>query len=285
MIRRELKEILLEVGYNLYEAVKWGWRPYIILITLLPLNLNGQSTEESQKRVKVMEKREMERSTITVPPTTPIERGNTILRPRVYQPYYYHPQQWGYNPYWNPYRSWDGRTYILTNDTSKLSPTPPLRISFGILSEVTTPNPNTISPYLIIGREGFLILQYHVSLPNTIPHYHNIYSWEVEQWGDEPMGTPMEVEEFFFGFGRNHKRVSVFLGMGFYKFTTWDAFFDETYTLASYRQGGIYTINEQEIRNINSKIGLIYGFQRWELMTQISMGMDVRFGMGIGLKL
>ena len=260
----------MEIGNNIWEARKNGWFPYFLLIFLFTNITYGQSTERTQKQQKVIEKRE--RST-----------SNTIP-PRV-RPYYYQPQQWGYNPYWNPNRNWDGRTYILTNDTSKTSPTPPLRLSVGVLSEVTTQHPNTFSPYLTIGGKNFLLLQYHYSLPNTIPHYHNIYPWEVEEWGDLQLGTPRERRELVIALGTTHRRVSPYIGMGFYKISEWDAFFDETYTLSPYRELGMYTINERVYNGISAKVGMIYGFQMWEILTQISMGREIRIGIGVGLKL
>jgi hypothetical protein len=279
----KIKKFILKIGYNMYKSMVSGFLPYIILL-LISNNIYGQSTEKSQKQQKVIEKREQPQSST---PTTSNPPSNTILTPRVrtYRPYYYHPQQWGYNPYWNPYRSWDGRTYILTNDTSNLSPIPPLRFSLGVLSEVTTQNPNTLSPYLTIGRKNFLLLQYHSSLPNTIPHYNNIYRWEVEEWGDEPLGNPKEQSELVIALGTTNRKLSPYIGMGFYTLTKWDAFFDETYTLSPYRELGMYTINEETISGINAKIGLLYGFQRGEILTQISLGQHIRFGIGIGLKL
>ena len=279
--KKKLCKWIMEIGNNIWEARKNGWFPYFLLIFLFTNITYGQSTERTQKQQKVIEKREQtQRSTPT----------NTILPPRpprvrAYRPYYYQPQQWGYNPYWNPNRSWDGRTYILTNDTSKTSPTPPLRLSVGVLSEVTTQNPNTFSPYLTIGGKTFLLLQYHYSLPNTIPHYDNIYPWEVEEWGDELMGTPMERRELVIALGTTHRRISPYIGMGFYKISEWDSFFDETYTLSSRSEGGLYTINERVYNGISAKVGMIYGFEIWEILTQISMGRELRIGIGIGLKL
>mgnify|MGYP001049660586 CR=1 FL=1 len=282
--KKKLCKWIMEIGNNIWEARKNGWFPYFLLIFLFTNITYGQSTEKTQKQQKVIQKRE--RST----PSTSNTPSNTILPPRpprvrAYRPYYYQPQQWGYNPYWNPNRSWDGRTYILTNDTSKTSPTPPLRLSVGVLSEVTTQNPNTFSPYLTIGGKTFLLLQYHYSLPNTIPHYDNIYPWEVEEWGDELMGTPMERRELVIALGTTHRRISPYIGMGFYKISEWDSFFDETYTLSSRSEGGLYTINERVYNGISAKVGMIYGFEIWEILTQISMGRELRIGIGIGLKL
>lgn len=268
--KKKLCKWIMEIGNNIWEARKNGWFPYFLLIFLFTNITYGQSTERTQKQQKVIEKRE--RST-----------SNTIP-PRV-RPYYYQPQQWGYNPYWNPNRNWDGRTYILTNDTSKTSPTPPLRLSVGVLSEVTTQHPNTFSPYLTIGGKNFLLLQYHYSLPNTIPHYDNIYPWEVEEWGDLQLGTPRERRELVIALGTTHRRISPYIGMGFYKISEWDAFFDETYTLSSPRDLGMYTINERVYNGISAKVGMIYGFQMWEILTQISMGREIRIGIGVGLKL
>lgn len=279
--KKKLCKWIIEIGNNIWEARKNGWFPYFLLIFLFTNITYGQSTEKTQKQQKVIEKRERSTPIISNTPS------NTIRSPRVraYRPFYYQPQQWGYTPYWNPNRSWDGRTYILTNDTSKISPTPPLRISVGVLSEVTIQNPNTFSPYLTIGGKNFLLLQYHFSTPNTIPHYNNIYPWEVEEWGDLPMGTPMEREELVLALGTTHRRISPYIGMGFYKISEWDSFFDETYILSSLNEGGLYTINERIYRGISAKVGMIYGFQIWEILTQISMGREIRIGMGIGLKL
>jgi hypothetical protein len=284
----KIKKFILEVGENIYKAVEMGWFPYFILLLLLTSPIYGQSSERTQKQAKVIEQR-----TQSNPQWNPNNNTNNNRPynrpPQVYRPYYYNPNIYGYTPYWNPYRSWDGREYIITTDNSKASPQPPMRVSIGVLSEVTTQQP-TVSPYLILGGNSFLIFQYHIGGWNSYPHYDNIYQWEVDEWEDEPMGNPTQRKEFVIGLGTSYGRLSPFVGFGFGRETQWDAYKDETYTLSSLRDLGIYTINEDRNPSNSIKVGTLYGWDRWELMAQLSVpygsyNSGLRFGLGIGIKL
>ena len=197
---------------------------------------------------------------------------------RVYQPYYYNPYLY---PYWNPYRTWDNRTYIVTSDNSLTSPNPPLRVSVGVLSEVTTHQP-TLSPYMTLGGESFVLLQYHFSLSTPYPYYPNIYTWEVESWGDESHGVQSNRNEFVIGVGKAMGRFSPFVGMGFGRVKEVDGYFDETYTLST---SGLYGINQRIERVKTIKIGTIYQWKSIESLGQISLGREFRIGLGIGIKL
>jgi hypothetical protein len=286
----KVKLILLKMGYNLYEAVKWGWVPYLLLLSV---SLHGQSSERTQKQAKVIEHRQQSQSNQTTY-TQGYQQGytrgyndnfNNGFRGRT--PYYYDPTIWGYTPYWNPYRRWNGREYIITKDNDKVSPRPPMRISVGVLSEVTTQQ-STLSPYLVLGTKTFGFIQYHMGGLNNYPYYNNIYPWEVEAWEDESMGLLRQRRELVLGIGSSVERVSPFVGIGFGMEKEWDSFFDETYTLSS---TGIYTISERSTTIASIKVGTMYHWDRWEIMTQLSIpyGMDLqtgmRLGLGMGLKL
>jgi hypothetical protein len=291
MDKQRIKRFILEVGENIYKAVQMGWFPYFVLLLLLTSPIYGQSSERTQKQAKVIEQRTQSTQRYTPHNNQNNNWNRTPNRrvQRIYQPYYYNPMVWGYTPYWNPYRSWDGREYIITTDNSKTSPQPPMRASIGVLSEVTTQQP-TVSPYLIIGGKSFLIFQYHIGGSNSYPHYDNIYQWEVDEWEDEPMGNPTQRKEFVIGLGTSYGRLSPFVGFGFGRETQWDAYKDETYTLSSIRDLGIYTINEDRNPSNSIKVGTLYGWDRWELMAQLSVpygsyNSGLRFGLGIGLKL
>jgi len=285
-----IKKFILEVGYNIYKAWEMGWYPFFIFILLLSTPTYGQGTERSQKQAKVIEQRTQ--STQRYTPNTNSNDNYTPNRriQRTYRPYYYNPYVYGYTPYWNPNRNWDGRDYIITTDNNRIqSQRNPLRVSIGVLSEVTTQQP-TVSPYLILGGKSFLILQYHIGGWNSYPHYDNIYQWEVDEWEDEPMGNPTQRKEFVIGLGTSYGRLSPFVGFGFGRETQWDAYKDETYTLSSIRDLGIYTINEDTNPSNSIKVGTLYGWDRWELMAQLSVpygsyNSGLRFGLGIGLKL
>jgi hypothetical protein len=66
---------------------------------------------------------------------------------------------------------------------------------------------------------------------------------------------------------------------------------DETYTLSSIRDLGYYSINERKQTKANIKLGMLYGWERFEGMVQLSMfeglslGDGLRIGMGLGIKL
>lgn len=291
MDKQRIKRFLLEVGENIYKAVQMGWFPYFILLLLLTNTTYGQSSERTQKQMKVMEKRTQ--STQRYTPNT--NRNDNYIQSRrrvqrIYRPYYYNPLVWGYTPYWNPYRSWDGREYIITTDNSKVSPTPPLRISVGVLSEVTTQQP-TVAPYLTIGQRTFAIFQYHWGGWNSFPYYDNIYQWEVEEWEDEFINTQTQRREFVIGVGTTIKRVSPFIGVGFPTITKWDIYEDETFTLSSPQDLGYYSINERRQTKANIKLGMLYGWERFEGVVQISafeglsLGDGLRIGIGLGIKL
>lgn len=282
----KIKKFILEVGENIYKAWEMGWYPFFLFTLLLFSSpIYGQGTERAQKQAKVIEQR-----TQSKPQYTPNNNQNQNWRPnnrpiRVYQPYYYDPMVYGYTPYWNTNRSWDNRTYIITTDENRIpSQRPPLRVSFGVLSEVTTQTP-TFSPYLTIGGESFLLLQYHLSIPSSYPYYDNIYPWEVEEWEDEYIGTALDRREFVIGFGKSVKRFSPFIGLGIGKRTQWDTYKDETYILSPIREGGYYRINETSQTDISAKVGTMYGWEWVEMITQISFGKELRFGLGIGIKL
>ena len=284
-----IKRFILEVGYNIYKAWEMGWYPFFIFILLLSTPTYGQGTERAQKQAKVIENRTQ--STQRYTPNTNQNDNRPYNRPmRVYRPYYYNPNIYGYTPYWNPYRSWDGREYIITTDNSKVSPQPPLRVSIGVLSEVTTQQP-TISPYLILGGKTFLMTQYHWGGWNSFPHYDNIYQWEVEEWEDEFINTQTQRREFVIGLGTTIKRISPFVGVGFPTIKKWDIYMDETYTLSSPRDLGYYSINERKQTKANIKLGMIYGWERFEGIVQLSMfeglslGDGLRLGIGLGIKL
>ena len=276
----KIKEFILEVGRNIYKAWENGFYPFFILL-LLTSNLSyGQGTERAQKQAKVIEQRQQSKPQYNNP-----NNNYRPLPPRVYTPYYYNPMVWGYTPYWNTNRRWDNRTYIVTTDENRIqSQRPPLRFSFGVLSEVTTQTP-TFSPYLTIGGESFILLQYHLSLPSTYPYYDNIYPWEVQQWEDEYISPSLQRREFVIGFGKSVKRFSPFIGLGIGKRTQWDTYKDETYILSPLRENGYYRINQTSQTNLSAKVGTMYGWEWIEMITQLSFGKEIRFGLGIGIKL
>lgn len=275
-----IKKFILEVGYNLYESWKNGWYPFFIILLLLSTQSYGQSSERTQKQAKVIEQRTQ--ST----PQRNNNQNNNWNRPtqRVYTPYYYDPY---FHPYWNPYRRWDNRTYIVTTDANRIqSQRPPLRASVGVLSEVTTQQP-TISPYLILGGKTFLITQYHFGGGNPSIYYDNIYQWEVDEWEDEFVKTTQQRREFSIGVGTTIKRFSPFIGMGFPTITKWDIYKDETYTLAPQQDLGWYSINRDRETKTNLKFGVLYGWDSFEAILQLSSfeGDGLRLGLGIGIKL
>jgi len=280
-----IKKFILEVGYNIYKAWEMGWYPFFIFILLLSTPTYGQGTERSQKQAKVIEQRTQ--STQRYTPNTNSNDNYTPNRriQRTYRPYYYNPYVYGYTPYWNPNRNWDGRDYIITTDNNRIqSQRNPLRVSIGVLSEVTTQQP-TISPYLILGGKTFLMTQYHWGGWNSFPHYDNIYQWEVEEWEDEFINTQTQRREFSIGLGTTIQRVSPFVGVGFPTITKWDIYMDETYTLSSPRDLGYYSINERKQTKANIKLGMLYGWERFEGIVQLSLGDELRFGIGLGIKL
>ena len=275
----------MEVGENIYKAWEMGWYPFFLFLLLLTSPLYGQNTERAQKQVKVIEKRTQSRPTYT-PNNNRNQNRQIPQNQRIYRPYYYNPIVWGYTPYWNPYRSWDGREYIITTDNSITSPKPPLRVSVGVLSEVTTQQP-TISPYLILGGKTFLITQYHFGGGNPSIYYNNIYQWEVDEWEDEFVKISQQRREFVIGLGTTIKRVSPYIGMGFPTITQWDIYKDETYTLSSQSDLGYYSINKEVRTKMNLKFGVLYGWDSFETLLQISSfgGDGLRIGLGIGIKL
>ena len=280
---KRFKEGLNEVGYNLYEAWKNGWYPFFIILLLISTQSYGQSSEKAQKQAKVIEQR-----TQSTPQYQTPQRPTYNPRPqRVFTPYYYNPMVWGYSPYWNPYRRWDNRTYIVTTDDSRIkSQTPPLRVSVGVLSEVTTQQP-TIAPYLVLGGRTFLMTQYHFGEGNSFPYYPNIYQWEVDEWEDEFINTQIQRREFSIGLGTTIKRFSPYVGVGFPTITKWDIYKDETHTLSSPRDLGYYSINKDRETKTNLKLGVLYGWDSFEALLQLSSfgGDGLRLGLGIGIKL
>ena len=281
---KRFKEGLNEVGYNLYEAWKNGYYPFFIILLLISTQSYGQSSEKAQKQAKVIERREQSTPQYQTP-----QRPSYNPRPqRIYTPYYYDPY---FHPYWNPYRRWDNRTYIVSSDrTPRQSQRPPLRVSVGVLSEVTTHQP-TIAPYLILGGKTFLISEYHWGGGNSFPYYPNIYQWEVDEWEDEFINTQTGRREFSIGLGTTIKRVSPFIGVGFPTITKWDIYKDETHTLSSPRDLGYYSINKDTETKTNLKLGVLWGWDSFETLLQISsfeglsFGDGLRLGLGIGIKL
>lgn len=257
----------------------------LLLLWILPTLAFSQSqTESSQKQDKVIEQR-----TQSQPQWNPNNNNNNQNwrphPPMVYHPYYYNPMVWGYTPYWNTNRRWDRRKYIVTTDETLIqSQRPPIRFSFGMLSEPTTQTP-TISPYLTIGGESFLLLQYHFFLPSPYPYYDNIYSWEVQEWEDEYIGTALERREFVVGFGKSVKRFSPFIGLGIGTITSYDTYKDELWILSGQQYDGYYLINQTKQTQLSAKVGTIYGWEWFEAMGQISFGKELRVGLGIGIKL
>jgi hypothetical protein len=282
----KVKKFILEVGYNIYKAWELGWYPFFIFILLLTTPTYGQVTERAQKQAKVIEQRTQSRP----PQWNPQRPNNQNPRPqRIYTPYYYNPMVW--TPYWNPHRSWDNRTYIITTDENRIqSQRNPLRVSIGVLSEITTQQP-TIAPYLVLGGKTFLMTQYHWGGGNLYPHYNNIYQWEVDEWEDEFIKTQQQRREFVIGLGTTIKRFSPYIGMGFPTITQWDIYKDETYTLSSSQDLGRYSINERRNTKTNLKLGVLYGWDSFEALLQISsfeglsFGDGLRIGLGIGIKL
>ena len=282
-MRERIKKFILEVGENIWKAVQQGWLPPFILLFLLTTHSLHAQTEREQKQAKVIENRQQS----TQPPRSnpqPI-RTRPPQRIRRYQPYYYNPNIYGYTPYWNPNRSWDNRTYIVTTDENRLkSQSPPLRVSFGVLSEVTTQNP-TLGGYLTIGGESFLLLQYHLSIPTQYPYYDNIYQWEVDEWEDRYLGIASQRKEFVIGFGKSFKRFSPFSGIGIGRVTKWDTYEDETYILSPYRLGGGYLINQTNETQLSAKLGVMYGWEWFEGLLQLTLGREFGIGFGVGIKL
>ena len=280
---------LSEVGYNLYEAWKNGWYPFFIILLLLSTQSYGQSSEKAQKQSKVIEHHQS-RPQYTQPNNNQNNNWNRTPQ-RVYTPYYYNPNIYGWTPYWNPHRSWDNRTYIVTTDNNRIqSQRNPLRVSIGVLSEVTTQQP-TIAPYLILGGKTFLMIQYHWGGWHSFPYYDNIYQWEVDEWEDEFINTQTQRREFSISLGTVIQRYSPFIGVGFPTITKWDIYMDETYTLSSPRDLGYYSINKDVETKANIKLGVLYGWDRFEGIVQLSMfeglslGDGLRLGIGLGIKL
>lgn len=282
-LKQRIMNFILEVGNNIWEARKNGWFPYFIVLLLFTQTTYGQSTERTQKQAKVIEKRTQSTQPIRSNPN-PI-RTQPPQRIRTQRPYYYNPYVYGYTPYWNTNRSWDNRTYIVTTDENRIqSQSPPLRVSFGVLSEVTTQNP-TLGGYLTIGGESFLLLQYHLSIPTSYPYYDNIYQWEVDEWEDRYLGIASQRKEFVIGFGKSFKRFSPFSGIGIGRVTKWDTYEDETYILSPYRLGGGYLINQTNETQLSAKLGVMYGWEWFEGLLQLTLGKEFGIGFGVGIKL
>jgi hypothetical protein len=129
--------------------------------------------------------------------------------------------------------------------------------------------------------------QYHWGGWNSFPHYDNIYQWEVDEWEDEFINTQTGRREFSIGLGTTIQRVSPFIAVGFPTITKWDIYMDETYTLSSPRDLGYYSINERRETKTNLKLGVLYGWDSFEALLQISSfeGDGLRLGLGIGIKL
>ena len=261
----------------------------LILLVLPQIGFSQSQTERAQKQAKVIEKRTQSQPQYTPNPQRP--NYNPQFQRRVYTPYYYNPYVWGYTPYWNPHRNWDGREYIISTNQPNTKPqTPPLRVSMGVIGEVTTQTP-TLNPYLIIGGKHFLMLQLGFGGGNSYPYYDNIYLWEVEEWEDEYIGTNQKRREGSIAIGTTIQRFSPYIGIGFPSITKWDIYYDETYTLSSPRDLGYYSINKAIENRTNLKLGLIYGWDSFEALLQISsfeglsFGDGLRLGLGIGIKL
>lgn len=200
--------------------------------------------------------------------------------------YYYNPNRIGVNPYWNTNRVWDGRTYVMTNDDNliKKNKSEPIRLNMGVLFE-TDFSTYTYSPYLAIGREGFLLLQYHVSQVNDYPYYSNIETYEVIDWGDEFNKTIVERREFSIGYGKSVDRFSPFVMIGFPKVTTYDSYYDEFFVLSPESQDGIYSINKRITNPVSLRFGTFYSFRNLDFVTQIRYDGNFAVGIGLGFKL
>lgn len=256
----------------------------------------AQETERQQKIRKVEESR-------TRPSTNnrPTESGNrpytnyNYNRPNSYygpyyrpvRPYYYSPYQWGYTPYWNTNRTWNRRSYIMTTNEDLIrsnSNRSPMRLSIGALAEVDN-YLVTFSPYMVIGRQSFMIIQYHFSLPNQYPYYDNIETWEAVQWEDEYQGQEITKGEFAIGAGTTIEQFSPYIMIGVPVRRTYDTYIDETYVLSSPSMDGIYSINKQVQTNISLRGGFIYHWEVMEVIAQLRYDGKIGIGLGVGIKL
>jgi len=276
----------------------------LVSIALFAQNTN-QNTEVEQKREKV------EQSRVYPTPTQGYERPrpltyygpyyqpvNPYYQPvnPYYQPvnpYYWSPNYRGTTPYWNQNRTWNNRTYISTNDESLTKDSkPPIRFSVGLGFEADDQTV-AFTPYMTLGRQSFMIIQYHLTDDNPNPYYDNIETWETQQWGDEYQGITVVRREFAIGVGRSidrfsrtcHGGFSPYIMIGFPSIRTYDNYTDETYTLSSASNSGVYSINEQSRTKTSFRIGTLYRWHVVEVMTQIRYDGRIGFGAGIGLKL
>ena len=197
-------------------------------------------------------------------------------------PYYYNPYDVGYYPYWNTNRTWDRHEYVMTTDPSLVERNNfnPMRFSMGVVVEQDAFQ-TQMSPYIITGRESFMVIQYHTTLALIYPYYDNISTWEVEDWGDESAGNVEIKGDFSIGAGRTMDRFSPFVTVGITSRRRYDAYYDELFVLSSHNQNGIYLINEQRQTNMSIRGGLLYHWNYLELLGQARY--DGRFGIGMGL--
>ena len=254
----------------------------LISIALFAQN-TSVNTEVEQKRAKVQQSR------VNPNPNQGYERPrpSTYYGPyyRPVNPYYWSPNRWGTTPYWNQNRTWNNRTYVATNDASLIQDSkPPIRFSVGLAFEVDN-QAVTFAPYMILGRQSFMIIQYHLTDDNPNPYYDNIETWEAQQWNDEYQGITVVRREFAIGVGRSIDRFSPYVMIGFPSIRTYDNYFDETYTLSSVSNDGVYSINEQKRNKTSFRIGTLYHWNVVEVMTQIKYDGRIGFGAGVGLKL
>lgn len=209
-----------------------------------------------------------------------------LWRNRYRTPYYYNPYHLGYYPYWNPNRRWGNREYIITTDNDLVSrnTSKPTRLSLGVIVESDIVQ-NQFSPYIIIGGETFMIMQFHMTLPLIYPYYDNITSWEVQSWGDESAGTMQTKGDFSIGVGRTVNRISPFIALGITSRNIYDAYYDNTFILSGPLKNGIYLINRRRQVNMGIRFGMVYQWEYFELLGQIRYDGIFGGGVGIGLKL
>jgi len=265
-----------------------------LLVCFLSSNLYSQ-TEKDQKIQKVQERRSQ---SIPINNSTNNynsgyqqgysngyndSRGNSGWNRN---PYYYNPYDVGYYPYWNVNRGWDGRNYVMTTDPklTQKNNREPMRLSLGVILERDNFQ-YQMSPYIIMGGETFMVVQYHTTLPLLYPYYNNIETWEVESWGDGNAGNVETKSDFSIGAGRTVDRFSPFMTVGITSRKRYDAYYDDLYVLSSRNQNGIYLINEQKTINMSIRGGLLYHWNYLELVAQIRYDGRIGAGLGVGLKL
>lgn len=268
--KQKLLNFIIEVGNNIWEARKNGFFPYFVIFLLFTQPLFSQ-TETEQKQQKVIERKQSSSQSTN-------HQNNSSNR----RDYRWNQNQINYNPYGNRGR-WNGREWIIIEHRNPLPPSPPLKVSVGVLSEVTNRKP-TIAPYLKMGRTSFMLLQYNFSSNSNVPYYNNINLWEVQQWEDESLGNDWNRTEFSIGFGTKiDNYLSPFVMIGYANQHKYSVYNDETLTLSS---DGKYSIDKINESGYTLKLGSFIEIHKTlELLTQLSVGSEVRFGIGIGIKL